>query len=64
MTPIDIKCPTCGAESGEKCTTVLKNGGEWVRVLSYMHGKRWAEFTRAQGEAAKLEEHRRVYGGN
>lgn len=63
MAPEDFICPTCGAEPGAKCTTVLKPGGEWVAVLNYFHSARYAELTRAGIDAAKLAEHQRIYGG-
>jgi hypothetical protein len=62
-TPIDRPCRYCGAEIGGPCTTVLKAGGEYVRVLHYFHQTRWNDYYKWHSERAAMDDWNKRYGG-
>lgn len=62
-TPIDQPCRYCRAETGERCTTVLKAECGYVRVLHYFHRVRWNDYYKHHGQRAAMDDWNKRYGG-
>ena len=62
--PVEVSCRSCKAAVGERCTTKLKAGGKWLRVLKYFHSTRWRDFERARNERAAMNDWNKKYGNS